>query len=207
MQRVACSKTKSSRLVQTLNATGVRETSIYSSTRYVISSILIYDAGAFFAKGYGNILNCPLCSTRWCLVCDTPFHEGQTCEGYQAEKVRKAEESKKGPEDALSRQQAEEEERQLAARCRQEEQALQETTQTCPSCKRRIFKTIGCDLMTCMSSLSAILTHCLLTGSIGRCGHQFCWSCSAPYSGPRGIRTIGNSAHKPSYRYHSDRLY
>jgi hypothetical protein len=148
-----------------------------------------------------------MCSTRWCLVCDIPFHEGQTCKGYQAEKRRKAEERKKGPEDALRRQQAEEEERQLAARCRQEEQALHETTRTCPFCKRRIFKTIGYDHMTCMSSLSAILTHRSLTESIGRCGHQFCWLCSAPYSGPRGIRTIGNSAHEPNCRYHSDRLY
>jgi hypothetical protein len=107
-------------------------------------------AGAFFAEDDGNIFNCQMCSIRWCLVCDIPFHEGQTCEGYHDEKRRAAEERKKEAEDALRRQEAEENERQLTAQRRdQEEEASNQVSRTCPSCKSKILKCGGCDHMTC----------------------------------------------------------
>lgn len=40
--------------------------------------------GALFSKGDGNILSCPMCNTRYCMTCQVPFHEGQTCEAYQS---------------------------------------------------------------------------------------------------------------------------
>jgi len=54
----------------------------------------------------------------------------------------------------------------------------------CPNCKNGIFKNDGCDHMTCL------------------CGHEFCWRCSAPYRGARGIMTVGNSAHKRWCKHH-----
>ena len=40
----------------------------------------------------------------------------------------------------------------------------------------------------------------------GRCKHEFCWLCMAPYKGPKGVRTIGNIAHKKTCAYHPARL-
>lgn len=88
-------------------------------------------------KDDGNIFNCQMCGTRWCLACDVPFHEGQTCRGYLAEKHRMVEGRNEESEDALRRQQTREEDRQLADRCRQEEHAVQQTTRVCPSCKKK----------------------------------------------------------------------
>jgi hypothetical protein len=38
------------------------------------------------------------------------------------------------------------------------------------------------------------------------CGFEFCYVCRAPYTGPQGIRRIGNSAHAEGCRYHSSKL-
>ncbi|OAK95400.1 hypothetical protein IQ06DRAFT_309748 [Phaeosphaeriaceae sp. SRC1lsM3a] len=56
---------------------------------------------------------------------------------------------------------------------------------TCPGCGARINKNGGCDHMTCRL-----------------CRTEFCYLCSAPYSGSQGIHKVGNTAHKPHCKYH-----
>ena len=46
--------------------------------------VLIHVTGAFFARDEGNIFNCQLCGLSWCLSCDIPFHQGETCEEHNA---------------------------------------------------------------------------------------------------------------------------
>jgi hypothetical protein len=58
----------------------------------------------------------------------------------------------------------------------------------CPQCGQGIEKNDGCDHMTCKKPMG--------------CGFEFCWRCSAPYNGDRGIRAVGNSAHQESCLYH-----
>jgi len=59
----------------------------------------------------------------------------------------------------------------------------------CPRCKTAIEKNGGCDHMTCATAA-------------GGCGAEFCWLCSALYTGKQGIRAIGNSAHDKKCRHH-----
>lgn len=60
-----------------------------------------------------------------------------------------------------------------------------EGVKRCPNCGHAIEKNGGCDHMTC-------------NRQAGGCGSEFCIRCLADYNGPNGIRTRGNSAHKPS---------
>lgn len=53
------------------------------------------DVGAFFAKDDGNIFVCRACEARYCLACEVPFHEEQTCEEYQVVAKRRSEEEEK----------------------------------------------------------------------------------------------------------------
>lgn len=83
--------------------------------------------GAFFAKDDGNILNCPLCKARYCLSCEFPFHEGETCEGHREAS---------------------------AERERQDAKSLKTVvmiSKPCPKCKANINKYTGCDHVTCRS--------------------------------------------------------
>lgn len=110
-------------------------------------------------KGDGNIFNCQMCALRWCLSCDVPFHEEQTCSEHIAKKkgpvARPTEEQEK--QLAIERQQAEQREKKLVvARQAQEESASLRAARPCPSCKAKIVKDGGCDHMTCKSSTSRV---------------------------------------------------
>lgn len=61
---------------------------------------------------------------------------------------------------------------------------IQATTKPCPECRAKIEKRGGCDHMSC------------------RCGHQFCWVCSAPW---RAIIRHGNHRHDESCRHYRQR--
>jgi hypothetical protein len=62
---------------------------------------------------------------------------------------------------------------------------IKKQCKTCPGCKRSIQKKGGCDHMTC-----------------GACRHEFCWVCSVPYRGPKGVINLGNQAHKEDCLYY-----
>lgn len=82
--------------------------------------------GAIYAKDDGNIFSCSMCKVRYCLVCEVPFHEGQTCAQYQA--------------------------RVLQQRTTDEQKSLDlvhEGSRPCPGCGANIHKFDGCDQMTC----------------------------------------------------------
>ncbi|KAL1588033.1 hypothetical protein WHR41_03394 [Cladosporium halotolerans] len=80
--------------------------------------------GAFFAKDDGNVFICQECNARYCMSCNVPFHEGQTCEQYVS-----------------SQRRAEEEDASIAAVAR--------ISRPCPHCGISIDKYTGCDHVTC----------------------------------------------------------
>jgi len=176
------------------------------SPTYTVLEVLTWNVGAFFARDDGNIFNCQMCSLRWCLTCDNPFHENQTCEQHLAPKQTEQEQRAA----ALKLKAEEDRARALAAECREQEEAVERrkgeegatisATHPCPRCKVKIIRSDGCDHMTCMYCCISPLLQ-MLTIIIGRnkgCFYQFCWLCDAPYDGPYGVRTVGNSAHKNS---------
>jgi hypothetical protein len=83
------------------------------------------DQGAFFANDDGNIFNCRACKARYCLSCEVPFHEEQTCEDYQAAAERRNEDEKK----ALD--------------------TVKQVSRPCPGCGINLDKFEGCDHVTC----------------------------------------------------------
>lgn len=91
--------------------------------------------GCFFStKEDGNIFTCQMCKYRWCVICEVPMHEDETCGAFQ--KVR---------EDEAGRQARVEEEERLTLN------ALPTLRKLCPECSRPIEKNGGCDHMTCQS--------------------------------------------------------
>lgn len=149
-------------------------------------NLLIRNQGAFFAKDDGNILSCIMCKTRYCIVCEVPFHEEQTCDDYQADAKRRSEDEQKSLE------------------------TVKQVSRPCPGpgCGVNIDKWTGCDHVTC-ESMEPIVhgRNVMLTAVTGRrCKHEFCWQCFAPYKGPTGTLRVGNSAHKDDCPHHSNRL-
>lgn len=80
--------------------------------------------GAFFAKDDGNLFVCQACNARYCMSCNVPFHEEQTCEQYLSTQRR-----------------AEEENASIAA--------IAQISRPCPNCGINIEKYTGCDHVTC----------------------------------------------------------
>ncbi|KAF2501528.1 hypothetical protein BU16DRAFT_438858, partial [Lophium mytilinum] len=78
----------------------------------------------------GNIFTCEVCKTKYCVVCNVPFHTGQTCREY-VEVLNTAP------------QRREEEEKSKAY--------IERSTKKCPgeNCGWNIEKSEGCDHMTC----------------------------------------------------------
>jgi hypothetical protein len=155
-------------------------------------------------KGDGNMFNCQMCSLRWCLCCDVPFHEGQTCEEHLEKKFGCCSKEEERQLAAENQAKEEREKKLLAARQTQEESASTEITRPCPHCKAKIFRVSGCDHMTCKSCIVEVLNRSTvkLNCNTGKCSYQFCWLCSAPYNGSAGIRVVGNSAHKRTCRHY-----
>lgn len=69
-------------------------------------------------------------------------------------------------------------------------QYLESNGVRCPKCKHGIEKSSGCDHMTCKKN-------------VGGCGAEFCYRCGADYNGDKGIRKVGNKAHKSTCTYHA----
>ena len=87
--------------------------------------MLIDNLGAYFAKDDGNIFSCSMCKARYCLVCEVPFHEGQTCAQYQTSVQQRSADEQKSLD------------------------LVREDSHPCPGCGANIHKTDGCDHMTC----------------------------------------------------------
>ncbi|KAF2789085.1 hypothetical protein K505DRAFT_285044, partial [Melanomma pulvis-pyrius CBS 109.77] len=99
----------------------------------------------------GNIFRCIACGFRVCVMHDTTWHEGETCQEYD-DRVGGAKE--RG-------EQKRREEQEKASL-----EAIKKISKKCPGegCGWNIQKDSGCDHMTCV-----------------QCGHEFCWVCFAPY--------------------------
>lgn len=125
---------------------------------------------------------CQDCNARYCMSCNVPFHEGQTCEQYVS-----------------SQRRAEEEDASIAAVAR--------ISRPCPDCGISIDKYTGCDHVTCKNAPSLRKIILVLTRNTGqRCRHEFCWECFRPYRGARGIFRAGNTAHTVNCRYYPNNL-
>ncbi|KAF2162566.1 hypothetical protein M409DRAFT_27188 [Zasmidium cellare ATCC 36951] len=131
-------------------------------------------------KDDGNIFRCQLCESRYCVLCEVPMHENMTCDLYRESKRQEAE-----AENDRKRKREMADEEELSAK------KVKAVSKKCPNpkCGINLDKYTGCDHVTCR-----------------KCKHEFCWLCFAPYSGPQGIRKIGNRAHSRSCRYHPSAL-
>lgn len=130
-----------------------------------------------------NIWLCqiPTCGARICTVHDVPFHTGETCAQYDE---RKANEDHGSVDPATKAE-------------------LAKYSKPCPNleCGIPIEKHSGCDHMTCkLFFIRRGGVANIFKGLI--CSHEFCWTCSAPYEGVKGIRRVGNSAHARDCRHY-----
>lgn len=107
---------------------------LYRAATIDAITMLISNLGAYFAKGDGNIFSCKMCKARYCLVCEVPFHEEQTCDDYQANAKRRSEDEQKSLE------------------------AVKQVSRPCPGpgCGVNIDKWTGCDHVTCKKTKYSI---------------------------------------------------
>lgn len=90
----------------------------------------LHDGGPVHEGGFGrswNCMTCDKCKKRSCFNCDVPFHDGITCEDYQAR-------VNADPDNAANAD------------------YLARLTKPCPKCNRSIEKNDGCDHMTCQEA-------------------------------------------------------
>lgn len=71
------------------------------------------------------VFACQTCGRKHCTTCEVNWHDGETCEQYQA------------------RHQAQQQQETASA------EMIQSTTKSCPQCDANIEKSIGCDHMIC----------------------------------------------------------
>jgi hypothetical protein len=121
--RSACKMKKSTTLAQTPSVLGVCQKKLPS----IPINMLTGYPGAYFARDDGNIFSCKMCKARYCLVCEVPSHEEQTCDQYQADAKRRSEDEQKSLE------------------------TVKQVSRPCPGpgCGVNIDKYIGCDHVTC----------------------------------------------------------
>ncbi|KAH8744776.1 hypothetical protein BGZ57DRAFT_778783 [Hyaloscypha finlandica] len=104
---------------------------------------------------------CTSCGFNSCFYHETPWHEGITCDEYNAKITVGAVKAEKKSEKVI---------RKIAKRC--------------PGCQRYINKNGGCSHMSCKSIVIAQDTESImLTICKGPCGNHFCWSCLHDYPG------------------------
>ena len=104
------------------------------------------------------IFCCKVCNHKHCMACEIPWHEGETCDQYQARHY----------EEII-----------------QTEVMVRQTSKICPGgCGARIERNGGCPHMICKFAcynqhIGLILSIQRLTyTTIGsRCSHEFCWLC------------------------------
>ena len=123
-------------------------------------------------------MTCADCQRYTCLGCNLVYHEGQTCEEYQA---WLADAPKRAEADKVEKARLKE----LQRAEKKSAHYLDKKAKICPNeiCGAAIQKTIGCDHMTCR-----------------RCQHQFCWVCLADYM---RILRHGNHMHTEKCQYYS----
>ncbi|KEQ63312.1 uncharacterized protein M437DRAFT_11045, partial [Aureobasidium melanogenum CBS 110374] len=83
------------------------------------------------------IFCCKVCNHKHCMACEIPWHEGETCDQYQA----------RHDEEIIQTEQA--------------EALIAAVTMPCPKCKVRIEKDGGCDHMTCAQCQYEFCYQCL----------------------------------------------
>jgi len=137
-----CNKKKSITLARTPSVLGVCTDEPSSIMINMLTSI----QGAFFAKGDGNIFSCAMCKARYCLVCEVPFHEEQTCDEYQADKKRRSEDEQKSLD------------------------AVKQVSRPCPGpgCGINLDKYTGCDHVTCETMHTTSCRSRTITNLCGR---------------------------------------
>lgn len=81
------------------------------------------------------IFSCQVCRHKHCVVCETNWHEDQTCEEFQAELHRNTENDEKS------------------------EKEVEKISKPCPECRVPIQKNKGCDHMTCQYSLPSTIRY------------------------------------------------
>jgi hypothetical protein len=89
------------------------------------------------AQAASDVCECHECHHKVCVPCDRPYHEGETCEAYQA-RIK----DRFGEEDLSLK-------------------ALKALSKPCPNCKKLIEKDGGCSIMWCMYPWTPL--HLLLT--------------------------------------------
>jgi hypothetical protein len=138
----ACNKKKSVTLARTPSVLGVRTGELHSTMIDMLTRI----QGAYFARGDGNIFSCTSCKARYCLVCEVPFHEEQTCDEYQADAKRRSEDEQKSLD------------------------AVKKMSRPCPGqgCGVNIDKYEGCDHMTCETMQILPVELCLIADCYDR---------------------------------------
>ncbi|KAK4235516.1 hypothetical protein C8A03DRAFT_36627 [Achaetomium macrosporum] len=83
---------------------------------------------------------CGACAARQCVRHNLPWHEGETCEQYNKRNPKRAQAEKASKAE------------------------IQTSTRTCPECGRVVYKSSGCNHITCV------------------CGHEWCYLCLATYA-------------------------
>ncbi|KAG9747735.1 hypothetical protein KCU73_g7274, partial [Aureobasidium melanogenum] len=85
------------------------------------------------------IFSCQVCRHKHCVVCETNWHEDQTCEEFQAELHRNTENDEKS------------------------EKEVEKISKPCPECRVPIQKNQGCDHMTCSRCRHQFCWICLVS--------------------------------------------
>lgn len=112
--------------------------------------MLTRNIGAIYAKDDGNIFSCKMCQARYCLVCEVPFHEEQTCDQYQEHAKRRSEDEEKSLE------------------------TVKQVSRPCPGpgCGVKLDKYTGCDHVTCEKTCTISFDMSLSTDC---CDRQEVW--------------------------------
>lgn len=104
---------------------------------------------------------CTSCGFNSCFYHETPWHEGITCDEYNAKIAVGAVKAEK-----------------------KSEKVIKKIAKRCPGCQRYINKNGGCSHMSCKPIVIVQDTKStMLTIRKGPCGKHFCWTCLHDYPG------------------------
>jgi hypothetical protein len=79
---------------------------------------------------------CVACKARHCVHHNVPWHSGETCDEYDRRNRRRRKDDKAS------------------------ETVIRKTTRVCPKCKQAVYKTAGCNHITCKSILPVATLRC-----------------------------------------------